>query len=41
MRTEVYLLTRNVLIQGDNLNNWGCQIVTSSMTDGLSIVRNG
>ena len=34
MRGEVVLLTRNVLIQGFNEDNWGGQLLTTDIIDG-------
>ncbi len=38
MRTEVLLLSRNVVIQGTEEDNWGCQILTSTMLLGGSLL---
>jgi hypothetical protein len=33
MRGEVALLTRNVKIQGENKDQWGCQIITGDISE--------
>ena len=35
MRNEVYLLSRNIVIQGEDVENWGCQILTSSLDSSM------
>jgi hypothetical protein len=32
MRGQVLLLSRNIMIDGNNTEDWGCQILTTSMT---------
>jgi hypothetical protein len=39
MRGQVYLISRNILIEGENLENQGCQILTSSMQSGGTWLR--
>lgn len=34
MRAEVMLLSRNIKIQGNNTDAWGCQILTSDFVEG-------
>ena len=41
MRGEVYLLSRNVIIRGNDVDQWGCQIVTSTFNDQGGVVRSG
>jgi hypothetical protein len=41
MRAEVMLLSRNIKIQGNNTDAWGCQIVTSDFVEGNSEQRIG
>lgn len=36
MRSEVYLLSKNVVIRGSNQESWGCQILTGSYQESLS-----
>jgi hypothetical protein len=31
MRGEVYLLTRNVVIEGEDVDSWGCSILTTEI----------
>jgi hypothetical protein len=33
MRGEVYLLTRNVVIEGEDVDGWGCSILTTQIRD--------
>lgn len=33
IRGEVMLLTRNILIQGEDVDSWGCNIVTSDIVE--------
>lgn len=35
MRTEVILLSRNVVIRGSDEDQWGCSILTASQIVGL------
>ena len=39
MRGQVLLLSRNVMIEGENLDDQGCQILTSSMQVGTNLLR--
>lgn len=41
MRGEVYLLSRNIIIQGEDKDEWGCQILTSSLVEGFGQIRRG
>jgi hypothetical protein len=41
MRGEVMLMTRNIKVQGNNTDAWGCQILTSDFTEANSEVRVG
>jgi predicted aconitase len=41
MRGEVYLLSRNVKIQGFDSETWGCQIVTSDFVEITAVIRKG
>lgn len=41
MRGEVYLLTRNVKISGEDIEAWGCQIVTSDFVEISGVIRKG
>jgi len=41
MRGEVMLLTRNVKIQGNDTDLWGCQIVTSDFMEANNEFRVG
>jgi len=41
MRGEVYLLSRNVKIQGNDTETWGCQIVTSDFIEITAVIRKG
>jgi hypothetical protein len=41
IRSEVYLLTSNVRIVGDNTNAWGGQIVVSDYIENDGTHRNG
>jgi hypothetical protein len=36
MRGEVYLLTRNVVIEGEDVDGWGCSILTTQLRDSNS-----
>jgi polygalacturonase len=33
MRGEVLLLTRNIIIEGEDIESWGCNIVTSDIVE--------
>jgi len=41
MRNEVQLLSRNVIIAGNDTDAWGCQVVTSDFTEGNGEERLG
>ncbi|CDW80878.1 ipt tig domain containing protein [Stylonychia lemnae] len=41
MRGEVHLLSRNVKIQGNNSEAWGCQILTSDFVEMNGAIRSG
>lgn len=41
MRGEVLLLTRNIKIQGNDTDAWGCQVVTSDFIEANGVWRNG
>ena len=41
MRGEVALLTRNIKIQGENIEQWGCQIVTADTIEADLTLRTG
>jgi hypothetical protein len=41
MRGEVMLLTRNILIQGEDVDSWGCNIVTSDIVEFDLTMRYG
>ena len=41
MRGEVVLLSRNIIIAGDDADAWGCQIVTSDFIEGNLEARYG
>ena len=41
MRGEVMLMTRNVKIQGENVDGWGCQILTSDFIEANLEARVG
>lgn len=41
MRGEVYILSRNVKIQGEDSDGWGCQIVTSDELELSGKIRAG
>jgi hypothetical protein len=41
IRNEVYLLSRNVKISGDNVEAWGCQVVTSDYIEISGKLRAG
>jgi hypothetical protein len=41
MRGEVLLLTRNILIQGEDVDSWGCNIVTSDVVEFDLTMRYG
>ncbi len=41
MRTEVFLLSRNIKIVGSETDGWGGQIVTSDFVEGDGTLRTG
>ncbi len=41
MRGEVIMLTRNIRIVGENVDDWGCQILTSDFAEDNGEVRIG
>jgi hypothetical protein len=41
MRGEVMLLSKNIIISGNDTDAWGCQIVTSDFEEGNDEVRVG
>ena len=41
MRGEVLLLTRNILISGNDSDAWGCQFLTSDFLEADGTYRNG
>lgn len=41
MRNEVYLLSRNVKIAGEDVQAWGCQVVTSDYVELSGKIRKG
>lgn len=41
MRGQVLLLSKNVQLIGEDKDDWGCQILTSSLTLGFGNVRKG
>ncbi len=41
MRGQVHLLSRNIQLTGEDKDDWGCQILTSSLVLGFGNVRKG
>jgi hypothetical protein len=41
MRAEVLLLTRNIVIAGEDIESWGCNIVTSDIVEPDLTMRYG
>jgi hypothetical protein len=41
MRGEVLLLSRNILIQGEDIESWGCQVITSDFVEDDGTYRGG
>ncbi len=41
MRGEVVLLSRNIVIQGEDVESWGCQIITSDFIEDDGVYRGG
>lgn len=41
IRNEVYLLSRNVKISGEDVEAWGCQVVTSDYIEISGKIRAG
>jgi len=41
MRGEVRLLNRNIRIQGEDIDGWGCTILTNDRMEGDGSFRQG
>jgi len=41
MRGEVFLLNRNIKLEGEDIDAWGCQFITSDFVEENDVLRAG